>query len=333
MSNKKILLTGGLGYIGSHIAACIKDTASILIVDNLSNCDLTQIARLKQVIPLEKDQIILADCADYQALESVFKDHEIESVIHLAGYKAVGESVLKPLDYYRNNLNATLNVLLLCDKYHIKHLIFSSSATVYGPQVSPMNESMTLLKTTNPYAQTKVISERMIEDYCLIHPNMAATSLRYFNPCGAHPSGLIGEIPNGIPNNLFPYVQQVASGKQSELNIFGQDYATHDGTAIRDYIHVMDLALAHLCVLQSPQAGYRIYNVGTGIGSSVLEVVHAFEHATGIKIKTKMTQRRTGDSAECVADVSKIKRELGWVSQYSLEDICQDAWRFEKKYV
>ena len=201
----------------------------------------------------------------------------------------------------------------MCDKYEVTHLIFSSSATVYGPQSSPMDESMTLLKTTNPYAETKAISERMIEDYCLVHPEFSATSLRYFNPVGAHPSGFIGEIPSGIPNNLLPYIQQVASGKRPYLNVFGTDYETKDGTAIRDYIHVMDLADAHICVLNHPELGYRIYNVGTGQGTSVLDLVKAFEKATGVKISIQNTHRRAGDLKESVADASKIKNELGWI--------------------
>jgi UDP-glucose 4-epimerase len=327
----KILLTGGLGYIGSHIIVTIKDPSSILIADNLSNIDRAQVDRLNKLVPFKDDQLIVVDCADLDAFETVFMNHEITAVIHMAGLKAVGESVTKPLEYYKNNLNATMNVLILCEKYKVNQLIFSSSATVYGAQVSPMNESMTLLKTSNPYAETKAVSERMIEDYCVIHPEMAATSLRYFNPVGAHPSGFIGEIPNGIPNNLLPFVQQVASGKRPWLNVFGTDYDTPDGTAIRDYLHVMDLASAHLCVLDSPTPGYRIYNVGTGKGTSVLGLVKAFETTNKITIPTKFTGRRAGDIQESTADVSKIKNELGWSSHYDIEDICRDAWNFEQK--
>jgi len=331
METKKVLLTGGLGYIGSHIVVSLSDPSSAIIADDCSNCDLKQIQRLKKIIPFEDEQVIVCDVADLSEFEKIFKKHKIETIIHLAGYKAVGESVKHPMAYYSNNLNATLNVLKMCDKYEVKHLIFSSSATVYGPQSSPMDESMTLLKTTNPYAETKAISERMIEDYCLVHPEFSASSLRYFNPVGAHPSGVIGEIPSGIPNNLLPYIQQVASGKRPYLNVFGTDYETKDGTAIRDYIHVMDLADAHVCVLNHPQSGYRIYNVGTGIGTSVLDLVKAFEKATGVKIPTQITGRRAGDLKESVADASKIKKELGWMSHYGLEDICKDAWNFEKQ--
>jgi UDP-glucose 4-epimerase len=331
MDTKKVLLTGGLGYIGSHIVASLDDPTCAIIADDCSNCDLKQIDRLKQVISFNKEQVIVCDVADLNAFEEIFKKHRIETIIHLAGYKAVGESVKYPLAYYTNNLNATLNVLKMCDKYEVKHLIFSSSATVYGPQSSPMDESMTLLKTTNPYAETKAVSERMIEDYCFVHPEFSATSLRYFNPVGAHPSGFIGEIPSGIPNNLLPYVQQVASGKRPYLNVFGTDYETKDGTAIRDYIHVMDLADAHLCVLKNPHLGYRVYNVGTGVGTSVLDLVKAFEKATGVKISTQITGRRAGDLKESVAEVSKISNELGWKSQYGLEEICKDAWNFEKQ--
>lgn len=325
----KTLLTGGLGYIGSHIIVSMTDPQSVLIADNLSNIDLAQIDRLKKLVPIEDDQVIVVDCADLDAFEQVFKNNEISAVIHMAGLKAVGESVSRPMDYYKNNLNATINVLILCEKYQVDQLIFSSSATVYGPQISPMKETMTLLKTSNPYAETKAVSERMIEDYCVMHPTMAATSLRYFNPVGAHPSGLIGEIPNGIPNNLLPYIQQVASGKRPWLTVFGDDYDTPDGTAIRDYIHVMDLASAHLCVLDSPKVGYRIYNVGTGKGTSVLDLVRAFESTNKISIPTKMGPRRPGDVQESTADVSKIKNELGWSSHYEIEDICRDAYHFE----
>lgn len=327
----KILLTGGLGYIGSHIIACIDQPESVLVADDLSNSDLDQIGRLQKLVDLKKDQVIVTDCADLASFEALFKTHEIRAVIHLAGHKAVGESVEKPLMYYRNNLNATMNVLLLCEKYKVNQLIFSSSATVYGNQTSPMNESMTLLKTSNPYAETKAVSERMIEDYCRVHPEMAATALRYFNPVGAHPSGAIGEIPQGIPNNLLPFIQQVASGKRPWLNVFGTDYDTPDGTAIRDYIHVMDLALAHLAVLKEPKPGYRVYNVGTGKGTSVLGLVKAFETTNQIKIPVKLTDRRPGDLTESTADVSKIKAELGWTSRYTLEDIVRDAWNFEQK--
>lgn len=332
MNTKKVLLTGGLGYIGSHIIACMKDPSLALIADDCSNCDLNQIDRLNHVISFDKSQVYVVDVTNLADFEMIFKNHEIDTIIHLAGYKAVGESVNKPLDYYTNNLNATINVLKMCETHHVNKLIFSSSATVYGAQTSPMNESMTLMKTSNPYGETKAISERMIEDYCAVHPDMAATSLRYFNPVGAHPSGFIGEIPNGIPNNLLPYVQQVASGQREKLTVFGNDYETKDGTAIRDYIHVMDLALAHLCVLQSPAKGYRVYNVGTGIGTSVLDLVHAFEKATGVSIPTQIGARRAGDLKESVADVSKIKIELNWSSQYGLEAICKDAWNFEKHH-
>ena len=326
---KTVLLTGGLGYIGSHIAACLDASWRIVIVDNLANSSLDQIQRLQQVSSLKASDVHVVDCADLAAFEAVYAAVIPDAVIHLAGYKAVGESVSEPLMYYRNNLNATLNVLTLCVRYATTTLIFSSSATVYGAQVSPMHEGMALLPTLNPYAETKAMSERMIRDVVTQHPTLQSTVLRYFNPVGAHPSGIIGERPNGIPNNLLPYIQQVASGKRSHLNVFGNDYPTPDGTPIRDYIHVMDLAQAHVMALNAARPGHCVYNVGTGKGTSVLELVHAFERANGVKIPIVVTDRRPGDLVESTADVSKITSELGWIATRSIETICKDAWTFE----
>lgn len=326
---RTVLLTGGLGYIGSHIAVSLNGSWRVVIVDNLANSTLDQIERLKQLCLIDEQDVFVADCADLSAFEAVYATIRPDAVIHLAGYKAVGESVEKPLMYYRNNLNATLNVLTLCERYATQTLIFSSSATVYGPQTSPMREDMDLLPTLNPYAETKAMSERMIRDFVHQHPAFQSTVLRYFNPVGAHPSGIIGERPNGIPNNLLPYVQQVASGKRPHLNVFGNDYPTADGTPIRDYIHVMDLAEAHVAALNAAKPGHRVYNVGTGKGTSVLELVHAFETANGVKIPLVVTARRPGDVVESTADVTKITTELGWVATRSIETICQDAWFFE----
>ncbi len=326
---KTVLLTGGLGYIGSHIAVCLQQSWRVVIVDNLANSSLEQLDRLQQLCPIAKADVFVADCADLTAFEAVYASIRPDAVIHLAGHKAVGESVEKPLMYYHNNLNATMNVLTLCARYATRTLIFSSSATVYGPQVSPMREDMALLETLNPYAETKAMSERMIRDFVKTHPDFQSTVLRYFNPVGAHPSGLIGERPNGIPNNLLPYIQQVASGKRPHLNVFGNDYPTPDGTPIRDYIHVMDLAQAHVAALNGATLGHHVYNVGTGKGTSVLELVTAFETATKIRIPVVVTARRAGDLVESTADVSKIEKELGWKATRSLETICLDAWKFE----
>jgi UDP-glucose 4-epimerase len=326
---KTVLLTGGLGYIGSHIAASLDASWRIVIADNLTNASIEQIERLQRLCTLQFSDVHIVDCADLAAFEAVYAVVKPDAVIHLAGHKAVGESVLMPLTYYRNNLNATLNVLTLCDRYTTKTLIFSSSATVYGPQRSPMDEGMALLPTLNPYAETKAVSERIIRDYVEQHPQFQSTVLRYFNPVGAHPSGIIGERPNGIPNNLLPYVQQVASGRRPHLNVFGNDYPTSDGTPIRDYIHVMDLAEAHIVALNAAQPGHHVYNVGTGQGTSVLELVKAFERATGITIPLVVTERRPGDVVESTANVAKIGHELGWKATRSLETICRDAWTFE----
>lgn len=326
---RTVLLTGGLGYIGSHIAVCLKDSWRVVIVDDLANSTLDQVERLARLCPINPQDVHVADCADLAAFEAVYASVRPEAVIHLAGHKAVGESVEKPLMYYRNNLNATMNVLTLAQKYGTKTLIFSSSATVYGPQKSPMREDMPLLETLNPYAETKAMSERMIRDFVHQNPSFQSTVLRYFNPVGAHPSGIIGERPNGIPNNLLPYIQQVASGKRPHLNVFGNDYPTPDGTPIRDYIHVMDLAEAHVAALNGAHPGHHVYNVGTGKGTSVYELVAAFEAATGLTIPTVVTSRRAGDVVESTADVSKIARELGWKASRSIETICLDAWKFE----
>jgi len=326
---RTVLLTGGLGYIGSHIAASLDASTRIVIVDNLVNSSLDQIERLQKLCSLKKEDVHVVDCADLAAFDAVYATVRPDAVIHLAGYKAVGESVKEPIMYYRNNLNATLNVLTLCERYATPTLIFSSSATVYGSQISPMNEGMDLLPTLNPYAETKAMSERMIRDYVDQHPYFQSTVLRYFNPVGAHPSGIIGERPNGIPNNLLPYIQQVASGLRPHLNVFGNDYPTPDGTPIRDYIHVMDLAEAHIAALNAAAPGHRVYNVGTGKGTSVLELVHAFEAANQLTIPYVVAERRPGDLVESTADVTKITTELGWIATRSIETICKDAWTFE----
>jgi UDP-glucose 4-epimerase len=265
-------------------------------------------------------------------VNQIFIHHQIDGIIHFAGLKAVGESVKKPLEYYYNNILSTLVLAKACQKYGVVKFVFSSSATVYGDNKVPFVEMMDLLPTTNPYGETKVMSERILTDFGKVNPNFSVSLLRYFNPVGAHESGLIGEAPNGIPNNLMPYITQVAKGKLERLRIFGNDYPTVDGTGVRDYIHVMDLAEGHSAALEHLTQGVHIYNLGTGKGTSVLELVKAFEDANGISIPYEIVDRRPGDIAEFYADVSKAKRELGWEAKRDIVTMCRDAWRFEKNF-
>ena len=326
-----ILVSGGAGYIGSHTCVTLLEAGyKVIVADNLSNSRIESINRVKEITG--KDIIFYPiDVTDISKVEEIFKNHALSGVIHFAGFKAVGESVNKPLQYYYNNILSTIVLTETCLKYGVKKFVFSSSATVYGNNKVPFVESMELMPTTNPYGETKVISERILKDVAKANPDFSVSLLRYFNPIGAHESGLIGEVPNGIPNNLMPYITQVAKGKLKKLFIYGDDYPTVDGTGVRDYIHVMDLAEGHVAALEKLSPGVHIYNLGTGQGTSVLQLKEAFERVNGIKIPYEIAERRPGDIAECYADVSKAEKELGWKARRSLEDMVRDAWRFEKE--
>jgi UDP-glucose-4-epimerase len=328
----KILLTGGAGYIGSHTAIeLVKAGMEPVIVDNLYNSKKVALERVESICG-KKIPFYEIDCCDTAKFETVFKEHKFDAVIHFAGYKAVGESVAKPLEYYDNNINSILSVLRLVKKYGVKKVVFSSSATVYGAaEVVPLVEGMPTGGCTNPYGWTKYMIEQILRDYALANPETAVDLLRYFNPIGAHESGLIGEDPVGIPNNLMPYICQVAAGKLEKLRVFGNDYPTHDGTGVRDYIHVVDLARGHVAACAHQHEGVEVYNLGTGIGYSVLDIVKAFESANGIKIPYVITARRPGDIATCYADATKAKNELGWTAAKTLVDMCRDSWNWQKK--
>jgi len=326
-----ILITGGAGYIGSH--TCIEllnNNYKIIVVDNLSNSSIESLNRVKEITG-KQFKFYNESVLNREKMNGIFLENNIEAVIHFAGFKAVGESTTIPLTYYYNNIISTI---ILCDvmqKHNVKKFIFSSSATVYGiPKTSPITEEFPL-SVTNPYGQTKLMIEQIMRDVAKADGEWSIALLRYFNPFGAHQSGRIGEDPNGIPNNLMPYVTQVAVGKLKELNIFGNDYPTKDGTGVRDYIHVVDLAKGHVKALEKvlETTGIDAYNLGTGKGYSVLEMVNAFEKVSGKKIPYKIIGRRPGDVAICFADVSKAKRELGWEAEYGLEEMCLDSWRWQ----
>ena len=325
-----ILVTGGAGYIGSHTCVeLLNNNHSVIIADNLCNSKMETINKIKQIT--NKDFLFFqVDVTDRQAVESIFSSYQIDGVIHFAGLKAVGESVAKPLEYYYNNILSTIILAKACIKYNVNRFVFSSSATVYGENKVPFVETMDLLPTTNPYGETKAISERILMDVAKFNPNFSVSLLRYFNPVGAHESGLIGESPSGIPNNLMPYVAQVAKGKLEKLRVFGNDYNTVDGTGVRDYVHVMDLAEGHVAAIERLTEGVHIYNLGTGQGTSVLQLIHAFEEVNNIKIPYEIVGRRPGDIASCYADASKAERELGWKAKRGIKEMCRDAWRFEK---
>lgn len=327
-----VLLTGGAGYIGSHIAVeLINDGYDVVIADDLSNSKPDVIDRLFKItgakIPFYK-----IDVANKEALTKVFNENDITSVIHLAGFKAVGESVQIPLKYYRNNLDTTLTLLEVMEEKGVKNFVFSSSATVYGkPERVPIDENMPR-SCTNPYGRTKLMIEDILTDAHTADKNLSVVLLRYFNPIGAHESGLIGEEPNGIPNNLIPYITQVAIGKLEQLSVFGDDYETKDGTGVRDYIHVVDLAKGHVAAIKyiENNPGLEAINLGTGTGYSVLDIVHAFEKVNDIKIPYKIAPRRSGDIAECYANPEKAAKLLGWKAEKNLEDMCRDSWRWQK---
>lgn len=328
-----ILVTGGAGYIGSHTVVELMSAGHTpIVIDNLCNSSAESLVRVEQIAGV-RPVLYEADMCDRAALERVFDEQAIDAVIHFAGLKAVGESVEKALWYYQNNLESTLNLLDVMHRRGVRQLVFSSSATVYGdPAWLPITEDMPL-SATNPYGQTKLMIEQILRDVAATADGWRFTSLRYFNPIGAHPSGLIGEDPTGIPNNLLPFVSQVAVGQRQRLSVFGDDYNTPDGTGVRDYIHVVDLARAHVAALEhaAPADIYKTYNIGTGRGTSVLELVRAFEAASGRTVPYQVAPRRPGDIASCYADPGLAERELGWRAELSIADACRDAWRWQQQ--
>lgn len=328
----RILVTGGTGYIGSHTCVQLLERGDeVVIVDNLCNSKVSVVDAI-ETITGKKPIFCKADILDKEALEKIFSSHEIEAVIHFAGLKAVGESVSKPLEYYHNNITGTLTLLEVMRAHGCFKIVFSSSATVYGTPASvPIREDFPTGGTTNPYGTTKLYLERILSDLYASDDRWSVALLRYFNPIGAHESRLIGDNPNGIPNNLMPYVTRVAKGVLPELSVYGDDYPTHDGTGVRDYIHVEDLAAGHIAVLNHMNvAGVKVYNLGTGVGYSVFDLINAFERATGVKVPYRVTDRRPGDIAECWSDPAKAERELGWRAKRTLDDMCKSAWEFEK---
>ncbi len=327
----KVLVTGGAGYIGSH--TCLELLLAgyeVIVVDNLSNSREASLKRVQEITG-KKLSFHKIDLLDEAGLESVFLKSSIDAVIHFAGLKAVGESVAMPLHYYHNNVTGTLNLCALMRKYGVKKLVFSSSATVYGdPHTVPITEDFPV-SPTNPYGRSKLMVEEICRDLCVADASWRIALLRYFNPVGAHQSGRIGEDPNDIPNNLFPFISQVAVGRRAELSVFGDDYPTHDGTGVRDYIHVLDLAIGHLKALErlEEHTGALTYNLGTGRGYSVLEIIKAFERASGKQVCYQIVQRRPGDIATCYADPAKARQELNWSAQITLKQMCEDAWRWQ----
>ena len=328
-----ILVTGGAGYIGSHtVVELIKLGKEVVIVDNLSNSSILVLDRIEEITG-KRPTFYELDVADKAALRSVFEKESIEAAIHFAGYKAVGESVEKPVMYYENNIMSTLALVEVMAEFGVKKIVFSSSATVYGlNNPSPLVENMPT-SATNPYGYTKVMLEQILRDLEVSDKEWSVALLRYFNPIGAHESGLIGEDPAGIPNNLMPYIAQVAVGKRAELSVFGNDYDTVDGTGVRDYIHVVDLALGHIKALEkiSDTTGVYTYNLGSGQGTSVLELVQAFEKVNGVPVPYKIVDRRPGDVATCYANADKALAELNWKTEKTIEDMCRDTWNWQSK--
>ena len=330
-----VLVTGGAGYIGSHtVVELLNENKEVIVVDNFSNSKPEMLDKIKKIT--NKDfKFYELDYSNKEKMDKVFAENKIDSVIHFAGYKAVGESVEKPIEYYTNNVSGTLNLLDVMRKHNVKTIIFSSSATVYGdPEVVPLTEMCKIGGTTNPYGSSKLFIEQILKDVYKSDNTWDVCILRYFNPIGSHESGIIGEEPQGRPNNLMPYIVRVASGELEELSIFGNDYNTPDGTGVRDYIHVVDLAKGHIKALEKlekEKSGIYIYNLGTGKGYSVLDMVHAFEKTTGQKIKYKITERRAGDIATCYSNPEKAQKELNWKAEKTLEDMCKDSWRYIQK--
>ena len=329
----KVLVTGGLGFIGSEtVVSLIENKFDVVIVDNLYNSKLNVLDRIKEITGV-KPTFYDVDVSDTRKLEPVFKKEKFDAIIHFAGYKAVGESVSKPLEYYENNLGTTFALLKCMEKYHVNNLVFSSSATVYGlPQSTPIFETDEVKSATSPYGESKVMIERILADVSVVHKEYNIALLRYFNPIGAHKSGLLGEDPNGIPNNLLPFIAKVATGVLPSITIFGNDYPTPDGTCIRDYVHVCDLAYGHVLALNKLRTnpGLVVYNLGTGKGTSVLEMIKTYEKATGIKIDYTIGARRPGDIPISFANCDKAKEELGFVCKYTIEDACRDSYNFQK---
>jgi UDP-glucose 4-epimerase len=328
-----ILVTGGAGYIGSHTCVELLNAGyEIVVVDNLANSKPESLKRMKELTEKEF-KFYQVDLLDKDALEQVFSDNNIEAVIHFAGLKAVGESVEQPLRYYQNNITGTLILADVMQQFGVEKIVFSSSATVYGmPKQVPISEDFSL-SATNPYGRTKLMIEEILRDVYVSNNNWSIALLRYFNPIGAHESGRIGEDPNGIPNNLMPYITQVAVGKLQKLSVFGSDYQTVDGTGVRDYIHVVDLAKGHLKALEKVIStnGVEAYNLGTGKGYSVLEMITSFESASGKKVPYQISERRPGDIAECYADPTKAKLELGWEAEKGIEEMCKDSWKWQSE--
>ena len=327
-----VLVTGGAGYIGSHtVVELLNENKEVIVVDNFSNSKPEMLDKIKKIT--NKDfKFYELDYSNKEKMDKVFAENKIDSVIHFAGYKAVGESVEKPIEYYTNNVSGTLNLLDVMRKHNVKTIIFSSSATVYGdPEVVPLTEMCKIGGTTNPYGSSKLFIEQILKDVYKSDNTWDVCILRYFNPIGSHESGIIGEEPQGRPNNLMPYIVRVASGELEELSIFGNDYNTPDGTGVRDYIHVVDLAKGHIKALEKlekEKSGIYIYNLGTGKGYSVLDMVHAFEKTTGQKIQYKITASRAGDIATCYADATKAQEELNWVAEKPVEDMCRDSGNY-----
>ena len=326
-----VLITGGAGYIGSHTCIALHEAGfDFVVFDNLCNSSSESLHRVEKIIN-KKIAFVEGDIRSSNDLKRVFTEYKIDSVIHFAGLKAVGESVQKPLEYYDNNINGTVKLLQVMQEFDCKKIVFSSSATVYGnPNTTPIKEDFPL-SATNPYGRTKLFIEEILHDVFVSNNNIKIVLLRYFNPVGAHKSGTIGEDPNGIPNNLMPFIAQTAVGKREYLSVFGDDYNTHDGTGVRDYIHVVDLAQGHVNALQKIDMLKRVLtvNLGTGNGYSVLDMVHAFEKASGKKVNYKIAPRRAGDIAKCYADTSYAKEVLDWEATRSVEDMCEDSWRWQ----